>query len=138
MKPKLPKLPVLLLGLVVAVAFSAAPPRSSPRHLTAEQQKEIARHEQNIATASPAGRFEEAEQAARQIATLRERWQGKAHWETANARLKQQKWQRMATLPAKDRPSAVQGLSLASQGADLHNRQQFAEAAAKYREALTI
>jgi tetratricopeptide (TPR) repeat protein len=127
-----------LLVLSVGAAEGAAPPALGPARLTKEQEGELARLQQQIGRAEAVGNFEEAVKASRQVVGLREKWQGKRHWETIGARSDLDYWQRLAKVPAKDRPEVVRASRLNREGMGLLNRGRFRDAEPSLSEALAI
>src|SRR5262245_27312231 len=116
----------LLLALLVTEASrSAAPPMTGPLRLTAEQQKQILALKGSIARAEARGQFEDAEKSARQIAALREQWQGPRHWETIDARLEVEAWRRRTRIPAKDRAALVAALRMTRECGPLIKSRRF-------------
>src|SRR5262249_13676168 len=89
-----------------------------------------------VAQAFNAGRFEEVEQLTRQIASLRERWQGKHHWQTIDARLKVEYSQLQVKIPQKDRADVVRAHAILWHGRALLEQHRPREAEARFREAL--
>jgi tetratricopeptide (TPR) repeat protein len=129
-----------LLVLLVAASQgkAAAPPAPGPVKLTPEQQRQIDVLQQRVNRAWTTERFEEAEKAARQIAALREKWQGKRHWQSIDARFEVEIWQRRTKIPRKNRPKVVLALRLLDEGQQLQERLRYREAEARLREALAI
>jgi tetratricopeptide (TPR) repeat protein len=130
---------LVLLGLLAAEAGrAAAPPVRGPVRLTAGQQWRIKVLQIQLNLAEARGQFEEAEKAARRIAALREQWQGKRHWETIDARLDVEQWQRLVRIPAKDRALVVRARRMNGEAARLQQRGRYRQAEKKFREALAL
>ncbi len=128
----------LWLPALLASAWGAAPPVQGPPRLDPGQQRQIDLLQAHLFTAGAAGRFDESEKAARRIAALREQWQGKRHWQTSDARLEVERWQRLAKVPAGDRAVVVRALELHGQGTRLDARGRSREAEKKLRQALAL
>jgi tetratricopeptide (TPR) repeat protein len=124
--------------LMAAGGHTAAPPLRRTGQLDAVSREQIFRLHQGLQRAIAAGRFEEAEQQARQILALRERRQGKGHWESIDARLDVQRWQRLTRVAARDRSEVARALALRDEGDRLLDRERFTEAEARQRSALAI
>src|SRR5688572_22054466 len=115
----------LLLG---AGGRSAPPPARGPARLDAAQQGQIDAVIQQRGLGFVRGDFEQAAQKAREMAALREKWQGKGHWQTMDARLEVEEWQRRARVADKDRPEVVRALTLLGEGDQLWQRRRYREA----------
>jgi CHAT domain-containing protein/tetratricopeptide (TPR) repeat protein len=130
---------LVALGLLATSdGQGAAPPQRSRRPLTSWQQQQIGALAGQLNRAAQAGRFEEAEKAARQIVALREKWQGKRNWQTINARRDAEEWRRLTQVSVVDRPEIVRARALSGEGIRLHGRGRYREALAKLAEALSI
>jgi tetratricopeptide (TPR) repeat protein len=127
----------LLLGLVAAPAWGAAPPAPSGR-LTPDQQQRLEQTEQGSARAAFAGEMVEAVRLARQAEALRRRWQGPGHWQAADARYEVERCQRLARLSAADQKAVARALRREVEARALRSRRRYAEAEKAYREALAL
>src|SRR5687768_8505679 len=123
-----------LIGLMASMAMAAAPPVSGPVRLTAEQDREIAVLMVKQSQAEEKGRFEEAVRLAREIATLRARWQGPRHWETTDANFTAEKWQRLTMVAEKDRGQVLRAVLVNREEVRLINQGNYKEALDKVRE----
>ena len=129
----------LVLGLLLLASgtMPAEPPKQG-RELTAEEQKEVARLELQVGRLGSAGQFEEALKTAKRTAAYRAERQGASHWQSLDARMDVERWQRLIGLPEKDQAQVARALAAVIQGSQLQEVQRFREAEAKWREALTI
>jgi tetratricopeptide (TPR) repeat protein/CHAT domain-containing protein len=127
-----------MLGVLVMAAVparGAAPPALG---LDAARQGELARLRQQAQERRNEGRFEEGQRLARRELELRRRWQGEGHWQTVDARLALEVWQRLVRVPAKDRPAVARAAELDDRGSSLHVSGKFREAEKLLREALAL
>lgn len=130
---------VLALGLLqIQDGRCAAPPVPEPGPLTGKQQRQIEALLRQRTRVWLAGRFEEALNATRQIAALREQWQGKRHWQALDARLEVEDLQRLARVPTRDRAAMVRAARLVSEAGQLEAIGRSREAEKKARQALAI
>src|SRR5262245_66120104 len=99
MRAAIAALAVLLVG--AASGFAAAPPQG--KGLTPGERRELDRRNEQCLKPVAAGEFAEAAESVRKAVAIRERRQGKDHWETVDLRLVQQRWASLSDLPEKDR-----------------------------------
>jgi tetratricopeptide (TPR) repeat protein len=135
MRRALVAVPCLLL-LGVSSTRPAAPP--VPPGLRPEDHRQIASLRALLDQQVGAGRFEEAARAARQIADLRRLRQGVRHWQTIDARLDVEDWDRLAKVPARQRDQVRAAFLHATEAQALGARRQYERAAHQMRQALTI
>jgi tetratricopeptide (TPR) repeat protein len=128
----------LLIGLLVLAATSAAQLPGGPAKLTAEQQKALAALEVKLEQAARKGDFEEGERLAREVVSLRAKWQGERHWQTIDARYNAEDWQRLMKVPRKDREQVIRARRVTQEGVGLFNRGQYKGGLEKLVEALAI
>jgi tetratricopeptide (TPR) repeat protein len=126
---------LVLLGM--AVVQAAAPPART-RELTAQEQKVVAALVQRLNERAKAGAFEEALGLAQQIARYRQERQGNGHWQTIDARLEVEQWQRLTRVSHKDRAAVVRATGLNEKGLKLQERGRYREALPLLRKALEI
>jgi CHAT domain-containing protein/tetratricopeptide (TPR) repeat protein len=115
-------------------ARAAAPPAS--RTFTGEEQRQIAALEKRVDEQVAKEAFEEVERLTRQVLTLRQRVQGKRHWQSVDARWAVERWQRLARVPAPRRRDVVESLAFALQGRALRAEGRYREAEQAARDAL--
>jgi hypothetical protein len=80
-------------------APAAAPPLRPLGKLTWAQGAWLKLTSSRLTSLVEAGRFAEAEKRAREVVALRERAQGRLHWETRDARLEMERWGRLSRVP---------------------------------------
>ncbi len=129
---------LVLMLLAADRSWCVAPPVLGPVRLSARQQRQIDALQEQLSRAAATGRFEEAAEAAGRVVALREKWQGKKHWQTINARLGAEEWQRSTKVPVGDRAEALRASRLGHEGTRLYGQGRFREAEQKMREALAI
>ncbi len=132
---------VLALGLFVPpLGRCAAPPIQGPPRLDPQQQRQITALRTQFLFAEARGQYEEGARVARQVLALCEKWQGQRHWQTINARLDVQRWQRLARVKAADRADLARAWRLDAHATQLQHvgRLRSSEAEKKIREALAI
>jgi tetratricopeptide (TPR) repeat protein len=128
----------LVLGVAVAGAARAAAPPMTYRLLTAEEQRQVAALTRRMNQQAGGGDFEEAERLARDVLALRERVQGKRHWQSVDARLEVEHWQRLRAVPVAYRGEVGQGLRVVAKADALRARGRYREAEQAGREALAL
>ena len=133
---------MVVLGLVVLMLAArhgqgVAPPVPSGK-LTAEQQMQIGTLLNQQQAAAETGKMVEALRLARQIEALRQRWQGKRHWETVDARFEVEDYARLARLSDADQKSVGESVRCNMQGRRLQVQGKEREAEPHLREALAI
>src|SRR5436190_17476671 len=130
-------LAVVVLGLAGATQ-AAAPPVVGPVRLTAAQQKQIDKlsREQNSAVA--ARQFERGAALAKQLAELRRQWQGARHWQTVDAWLEWEVWQRLTGIPAADRGEVMMAMAVGTEAERRLSAQQLRDAERLARQSLAM
>jgi tetratricopeptide (TPR) repeat protein len=127
------------LGLLVAVAAAwgaeEAPWQRLLKGDDAEKAKEL---EHKLAEVESAGKFEEAAKLAEELLGLRERLQGAAHWQTADARRQMEALRRIASLPEAAQQELVAAGKLHAEALALEKKKCYAEAEVPLRKALAI
>jgi tetratricopeptide (TPR) repeat protein len=118
-------------------ASGAAPPVAW-RSLTPAQAKHVAQLDAQMDEAVEAGRFDEAVKLAQQMVALREKAQGKRHWEVVDARWELRRAEGLARLPRKDHQAVAAGLRRLGEGDRLRARRDPSRADRAYREALAL
>src|SRR5262245_7655512 len=126
-----------LSGLGALGLFAAAPP-PQPRHLTPQEEKEVAALIARRGRHGEAGEFEQSAKVAQQIADYRRERQGAAHWQTIDARFEVDDWRRRVTMPAKDRAEMVRARTLTGDGMELLNEGRFEQAEKPLRQVVDI
>jgi CHAT domain-containing protein/tetratricopeptide (TPR) repeat protein len=131
---------LLALGVLLAGASAgrAAAPPALGGSLTTQDRQQIAKLQSRVNGHAWAGRFEEATEALQQIAELRQRRQGRRHWQTIDARLVAWNWGRLAKVAKEDRPQVLQALRRMSAADGLAARHDYRGAEKAQREALAI
>jgi tetratricopeptide (TPR) repeat protein len=97
---------VWLVGLLALLAHAAAPPAPVPpwqRQLRGPLAEQAAQLEARLMRSWEAGDFRAAAEAAGQLVRLREREQGRKHWQTENARWRLVAVERASRASPKDR-----------------------------------
>src|SRR5262249_1667250 len=69
---------------------------------------------------------------------LRGKWQGKQFWETVDAGLAVEYWQRLTKIPTRDRAAVFRASVLCREGTQLYARGRYRAAGQKTREAMAI
>jgi tetratricopeptide (TPR) repeat protein len=130
---------VLAVFLVLSAdaGRGAAPPVPSGR-LDALQQKRLDALQTQQNESAVAGRFTDCLRLAREIAVLRERWQGARHWQAVDARFALQRWRRLAGLPEQARKQLAESIRIDNEGVAHHARARYREAENAHRKALAI
>jgi tetratricopeptide (TPR) repeat protein len=126
---------VLVLG---GLQVQAAAPPAMPRHLTAQEQKELRVLQVRRDQLAAAGEFDQAARLAEQVVLLRERLQGARHWQAIDARLGLAGWQALAKVPKSDRPAIMRARRLEDKALMLGGAGQFSEAERFLRNSLAI
>jgi tetratricopeptide (TPR) repeat protein/CHAT domain-containing protein len=108
------------------------------RSLEGKAAQRVEELEKWIKECQKAGKFAEALPLAREAAEVRERVQGKGHWEAQDARRSAQDLARLAELPEADRRQATHAFRLRAEGEAQQKKARYAEAEAAYRGALEI
>ena len=131
-------LSAMVLVAAANVGWAAAPPGKT-RDLTAQEQKEVAALVARLGKHVNDGAFEQAANAAQQIAEYRRAHQGSRHWQAIDARLAIEEWKRLAAVAVKDRAEVLRARRLNQAGLALLNKGRF-RAAEKLllRQALLI
>jgi tetratricopeptide (TPR) repeat protein len=127
---------VLALLLLTGNGRSAAPP-VAPRWVAGE----LRRAEQIEARAAQAvmkGNFALALRLSQEVLAARRALLGERHWQTVEARLKLERWARLARLPAEKHRQAGAALRREEEGRQYLNQGRFAQAEKAYREALDV
>jgi hypothetical protein len=129
----------LLLGLLVGLGVGAGAEPSAPSgKLDRQQQAKLDQLESRLKQALQEGAFDEAVAAAREVAALRERWQGAKHGQSVAARQAVRRYDALVHLPEKDRQQVAQSFRAAAEGDALAGQHKYSEAGARYRQALTL
>ena len=128
---------LVLLALSVAGAWSVAPPvRQAP--FTDEEAAWLAKLAGRIAEHGKAGRFEEVVKLCKQEVALRQRAQGRTHWQTLDARRQLEDWRRLEDVSQEDRADVWRSIELDERGGALAARGRWRDAERSYREALDL
>jgi tetratricopeptide (TPR) repeat protein len=125
----------LLGGLGTGAA--EAPP-APPAKLDSRQQAELSRLEGRLTKELAEGAFAKAVETARQIAALRERWQGGRHGESVAAREAVHRYQALLRLPEKDQQEVAKSFRAEAEGEALARKHQYRAADGLYRQALAL
>jgi CHAT domain-containing protein/tetratricopeptide (TPR) repeat protein len=126
---------VLLLAVLLARPCPAEGPAGK---LNREQETHLRLLQEQINSAFWEGSFERAAEAAREVASSRERWQGKGHCQTVDAQWQVQRYETLARVPEKDRKEVASSFRAQAEGAAQAARHKYKEAEAFYRTALNI
>jgi CHAT domain-containing protein/tetratricopeptide (TPR) repeat protein len=131
-------LTALVLGVMPAsTAWAAAPPATS-RPLTVSERAQLFVLEQQKAMQFHLANFEEVERLAQQVLALRERVQGKRHWQTVDCRAALEHDQRQRQVPAARRADLIRVVGLRARADALGARGRYREAEQAYRDALVL
>src|SRR5262249_53144179 len=103
-----------------------------------KQQEKLAHLEAQLTKELGDGKFAQAVETARQIATLRERWQGEKYGESVAARQAVRGYEGLVRLAAKDQQEVATSFRVEREGDALNKRQQYKAAEEKHRQALAI
>ncbi len=133
---------MVVLGLVIMMLTArhgqgVAPPVPSGK-LTAEQQKQIDSWWIRQQVAAQAGKMAEALRLAREVESSRQRWQGKGHWETVDARFEVEDVQRLERLSDADQKTVGMSIQRFWQSQRLQVKGKHREGEPHLREALAI
>jgi hypothetical protein len=129
----------LLLGTLVALAPAAAPPDTAPpwrRMLKGEDAHRALALERQRNDRVRASKFEAALATAREVAALRERIQGKGHWQAVDARLYVRSLERSVKWGPRGPEAFRAQMSLFEQAEAASARGRHAEAEALYRNVV--
>src|SRR5438045_831475 len=96
-----------LVGVLLVTAALGSGPLAPDAGLRPEDRRLIAQLDVRVGAQVEAGRFEEAAEGMRQVADIRQRRQGKGHWQAVDARFEAQRWALLTKVPRKDRPRLV-------------------------------
>jgi tetratricopeptide (TPR) repeat protein len=128
-----------LLVVLGGVRFDAAegppPPRGT---LDRPQQAKLDRLDDQLAQALAEGQFARAVEVAREVAALRERWQGERHGESVAARGAVQRYEALLRLPAKGQQEVAKSFRAEREGNALNKRQKYRAAEDLHRQALAL
>jgi CHAT domain-containing protein/tetratricopeptide (TPR) repeat protein len=127
----------LLVVLTVAVPASAEQPPYQ-RLLQGEDAKKAPALQKQIDELWAAGKFAEAVAPAEQLLALRQRVQGKDHWESSDATRSLETLRKAAALPAEKQAALAKAPRMNANAGELQSRGKYAEAAPLYRQALAI
>ena len=130
-------LSAIVLVAAANVGWAAAPPGMT-RDLTAAEQKEVAALVARKSKHASDGAFEQAANAAQQIADYRRAHQGSRHWQAIDARFEIEEWKRLAAVAVKDRGEVLRVITLNQEGVALLHKGRFREAEKPLRQALRI
>jgi hypothetical protein len=128
---------VALLGALTVVSAAEAP-TSTPQNLNSQQRAQLDQLEEQLHHALREGKFERVVEVAREVASLRLRWQGAKHWETIDARIDAEDYKRLVSIPAKDRLEVAKSFRVLVQAEELREQGKYAAALRLDREALAI
>jgi tetratricopeptide (TPR) repeat protein len=129
---------VCTLLLVAAVGHGAAPPAAGPVRLDLTQHLQMVALGTQLYRAGAAGRFEDAEQLALRLVTLREQWLGKGHWQTRDARVLAEQWRLRAKVAPPHRRDVARAWTLLGEAGTLQANFRHRQAEALQREALAL
>jgi serine/threonine protein kinase/tetratricopeptide (TPR) repeat protein len=108
------------------------------RVLKGEVAKRATDLDQKIVELEKKARFAEAIVPAQELLAIRSRVQGDDHWETVNARLREDRCARVAKLPPKTQADLAAAIRSAEEGQKLRETARFADAAAAYRQITEV
>jgi CHAT domain-containing protein/tetratricopeptide (TPR) repeat protein len=128
---------VLLSMASSSVSEAAAPPPRSAR-LRPALAKQLKDLQDRHAKATVAGRFAEALQLAEQVVELRQRWQGRRHYETRDAARGVERWLALAGQPKKVQDQLATSVRRGVEGARWRQQGRHSDAVKADREALAI
>jgi tetratricopeptide (TPR) repeat protein len=126
----------LLVGVLTVHAGEAPPVPEAT--LDKKQQEQLSQLEDQLRKALGDGAFTKAVEAAREIAALRERWQGEKYAESVAARGAVKWYEGLVRLSEKDQQEVARSFGAESEADALTNRQQYQAAEEKHRQALAI
>jgi CHAT domain-containing protein/tetratricopeptide (TPR) repeat protein len=126
----------LLVGMP-AVSVGEAPPVPT-RTLDNKQQQKVRQLESQLQKALGEGKFAQAVETAREIASLRERWQGEKYGESVAARELVTRYQALLRLPEKDQQEVAKSFRAESEADALESQRKYKAAADLHRQALAI
>ena len=106
--------------------------------LTGDYAKRVAELEKQIGELRRAGKFAEAQKAARAIVELRTRGQGPDHWQTADARRLLHRLAKVAALPEEARRELAEAGKLDAEVFALYQRGHYRDAVPLLKRALAI
>jgi CHAT domain-containing protein/tetratricopeptide (TPR) repeat protein len=98
----------------------------------------IADLESRIDRHAVAAQFDRATDLAREVLLLRRRSQGDRHWQTVDAQMQVEHWDRLARMPRQARAALGQAYEQLSQAEQLSRRGRLAEAERAARQALLL
>jgi tetratricopeptide (TPR) repeat protein len=130
-------LAVLAVLPLAEIGRAAAPPMPSGR-LDPAQEKQLGELNSRLNRAVEAGQLREALILAREIAALRQRWQGSGHWQAVDARWQVEQGQRLARLTQEQQRRLGQSIGRVRAGERDYARGRYREAEKAFREALAI
>jgi CHAT domain-containing protein/tetratricopeptide (TPR) repeat protein len=136
-----------ILIFSAAVAPAQAPPEKDvawksklpwQRVLQGDDAKRVAALEKQIADLEKKGQFAEAVAPARAVQTIRSSVQGEDHWQTVNARTKEQTCARVASLAREAQSDLATAIRHSEEVERLHQEGRYAEAEPLSRGVLAI
>jgi hypothetical protein len=139
----IPLLGAVAVAIAPAAVGQAGPSRGSSvppwnRQLTAKDATRVENVEKQIEQLRREGRFADAIGPARDVAEIRTRLQGAAHWQAADARRAVDDLGKIAALPEKGRQAMATVGELDSKATDALERAQYSEAERLGRSSLEI
>jgi tetratricopeptide (TPR) repeat protein len=108
------------------------------RLLQREDARKAAALQKRVYELWSAGKFAEAVTPAEELLALRQRVQGKGHWETGDATRLVESLQKAAGLPGRQQTALAEAPMLTSKAEKLHAESKYAEAEPLLRKALAI
>ncbi|HZW34903.1 MAG TPA: tetratricopeptide repeat protein, partial [Isosphaeraceae bacterium] len=127
----------LILSVTVAAVRAQGPARKdaararhSPpwqRVLTGDDAQRVKALEKTVDELEKQGQFAEAMAPAREGLAIRQRVQGEDHWQTIEARITVQTWQRVAGLPPGDQSDLAAALRQQEEADQLYEKGRYAE-----------
>jgi tetratricopeptide (TPR) repeat protein len=126
---------VALGGLCLDAAEGPPPPKGT---LDLAQQAQLDQLDEQLMKALSEGKFAQAVEMAREIASLRERWQGDRHGESLIARERVKRYETLLRLSEKDQQEIAKSFRAEDEGYTLFNRQQYQAAEEKLQQGLAL
>jgi tetratricopeptide (TPR) repeat protein len=142
--------PVAYWGVILTMSIAsawgqvprgAATPGATPpwrRVLKGDDARRVGALKATLAGLEKADRFAEAVAPAGEILAIRRRAQGDDHWETIDARIKEQTCARMAGLPRQDLSDLAAAYRYSEEAIPLDDAGRYAEAERLYRDHVAI
>jgi tetratricopeptide (TPR) repeat protein len=127
---------LLVVGLCPVVTLAEEP--AYKRLLKGDDAAKVAALEKEIEELWAAAKFAEAQKPATEILALRQRVQGKGHWQTGDAARKLETLRQATKLPAKQQQALAEVSGLLAKAEDLTKRGKYAQAEPLFRKVLAV